>query len=935
MLKSLIPGLFLHAAIVASCVPTDRAAASQSTEVSRYDLIWNTPSLDAHGSMPLGNGEVSVNAWVEPSGDLVFYVAKADSWGEHGRLLKIGKLRVTLDPPLPVEPFVQRLDLENGTMVVQGGQDREAVELRLWVDASAPVVRVEIESAAPRTATAVIERWRTERQAIPRADVSDTFEDRSKPNSLRREVFVDADQLMDGPDDRIGWYHFAQDQSEFADLVHIQGLDEFYAGKPDPLLHRVFGAVVTAPRAARIDAERLFSASSRTHRFDLHVLTEHPSSPRSWLASMERQVRQTESQRLEDARAAHVWWWRQFWQRSWIDVTSTENEPRAIVPVNNHPVRIGVDQAGQNRFIGEFGRVTIVPYGVPPDLLKQWSRQPTEQEIQAAGGVIHVGRGELGHTVPESEHWDFTQGLSIDAWIKPGELPPAGGRIVDKTTPGGSDGWLLDTYPGDSLRFIVGQTIVHADQVLPKGEWSHVAASADARTGQIAIYLNGNRIAGESLDTSDDAFVVSRAYALQRFITACAGRGRYPIKFNGSIFTVPDDSTWGDADYRRWGPGYWWQNTRLPYLSMCASGDFEMMEPLFRMYVDDLSPVHALRSRQYTGHDGLLIPECMYFWGGTFAATYGWTPWNERGEDRLQESPWHKREWVAGLELAWMMLDCYDHTGDQTFLHARLVPFATEVLRFFDEQFETGPDGTLVMEPTQALETWWDTTNPMPEVAGMRAVTARLLAIPEGEVDPAMRAYWIELQSKLPDMPTRTVEGIDMLAPAARFEHKSNVENPELYAVFPFRLVSFEKPNAALGVAALEHRWDRGDFGWRQDDLFMTHLGLAEQARTNLVSRARHKHAGSRFPAFWGPNYDWIPDQDHGGVLMRTLQTMLMQTDGRAIYLLPAWPDGWNASFKLHAPFQTTVTGRVEDGHLTIVEVDPPQRRADIVVRER
>ena len=34
---------------------------------------------------------------------------------------------------------------------------------------------------------------------------------------------------------------------------------------------------------------------------------------------------------------------------------------------------------------------------------------------------------------------------------------------------------------------------------------------------------------------SREAEVVSQGYALQCFITACAGRGAFPIKFNGSI----------------------------------------------------------------------------------------------------------------------------------------------------------------------------------------------------------------------------------------------------------------------------------------------------------------------------------------------------------------------------------------------------------------
>ena len=46
---------------------------------------------------------------------------------------------------------------------------------------------------------------------------------------------------------------------------------------------------------------------------------------------------------------------------------------------------------------------------------------------------------------------------------------------------------------------------------------------------------------------------------------------------------------------------------------------------------------------------------------------FGWTPIEERGDDRIQESGWHKWEWVAGLELTWMMLDHHAHTGVDAF----------------------------------------------------------------------------------------------------------------------------------------------------------------------------------------------------------------------------------------------------------------------------
>ena len=98
------------------------------------------------------------------------------------------------------------------------------------------------------------------------------------------------------------------------------------------------------------------------------------------------------------------------------------------------------------------------------------------------------------------------------------------------------------------------------------------------------------------------------------------------------------------------------------------------------------------------------------------------------------------------------------------------------------------------------------------------------------------------------------------------------------------------------------------------------------------MGRARNKNADSRFPAFWGPNYDWTPDQCHGGVLLKTLQAMLMQTDGRKIYLFPAWPSDWDVDFKMHAPYKTVVEGSMKAGKLVELKVSPESRRKDVDV---
>ena len=922
------------AAIIMIIIATSSALSAHAdpTSPARYDVVWDSPSRDHHGSMPLGNGDIGLNAWVGPAGDLHIYISKTDAWSDNGRLLKVGRVRITLDSPAPLRPFQQTLSLRDATMIVRYGESDDATTVRLWVDANHPTIHVTVESSRERAATASIELWRTEPQELPEAEVSDLLEDRSQPNRLHETVIVEPDTIIEGLTDHVGWFHHNRKSAGPALFARIQGLSEFFADKTDSLLHRTFGAIITAENGERLDDTRLLSPARQHHHFSIYVLTEHPASPQEWLASVDELIRRTEQRDSQERRAEHERWWNAFWERSWIHVSGAEATRPPLVPRNNHVVRIGIDQHGHNAFVGEIGRVTILPHALPAPRIAELARVGHDQPLPDIPEALYQDRPALGTAIDDSAGWSFADGLTIAAWIKPGTLPPGGGRIVDKTTPGASDGMLFDIYPGSSLRLIAGRHIVLKKDVLPEDRWSHVAATIDPDQGRLAIFLNGEPIADQSVETAADALVVSRAYALQRFIDACAGRGRYPIKFNGSIFTVPHEGKFGDADYRRWGPGYWWQNTRLPYLSMCASGDFEMMRPLFRMYAADLLPLHKFRTKRYTGHAGAFIPECMYFWGPTFTATYGWTPFEQRGADKLQESGWHKWEWVSGPELVWMMLDYYEYVEDETFLRGTLLPLAEAVLTFFDKHYDTDERGKLVMHPSQAVETWWDCTNPMPELAGLHAVTGRLLALSENLTTPWQRVFCSELQAKLPKLPTREVDGVKMLAPAEKYAEKRNIENPELYAVFPFRLVSFEKPDARLGIEALRHRWDQGNFGWRQDDLFMAYLGLADEAREYLVGRARNKHGGSRFPAFWGPNYDWIPDQDHGGVLMRTLQAMLMQTDGRKIRLLPAWPQEWDVDFKLHAPYRTVVSGRVRNGSIQELIVEPASRREDIVI---
>ena len=109
--------------------------------VDAFNVAWDSPSANHHGSMPLGNGDITLNAWMTKDGDLHFYIGKTDAWDDNARLLKVGKVRVHFEPnPIVAgQTFRQELKLREGCIEIAAGNAAET-KIRLWVDANHPVV---------------------------------------------------------------------------------------------------------------------------------------------------------------------------------------------------------------------------------------------------------------------------------------------------------------------------------------------------------------------------------------------------------------------------------------------------------------------------------------------------------------------------------------------------------------------------------------------------------------------------------------------------------------------------------------------------------------------------------------------------------------------------------------------------------------------------
>jgi hypothetical protein len=420
---------------------------------------------------------------------------------------------------------------------------------------------------------------------------------------------------------------------------------------------------------------------------------------------------------------------------------------------------------------------------------------------------------------------------------------------------------------------------------------------------------------------------ITRGYILQRFVTACAGRGAYPVKFNGSIFVV-DNPGWKingrvtpmNADFRAWGGQYWFQNTRPMYWPRLMAGDFDLMMPLFRMYRDML-PGNAALVQKYYGHDGAYFQETSPFWGGL--------PFMGPGEQALYTHHY----FTPILELSMMMLDYYAYTGDAGFARQYLLPVATAGLEFFDRHFPRDSAGRLLLDPDNSIEMFWKVHDPAPDIAGLHAVLARMLSLPAALIPEPLKDRWQRLLAILPPIPVDSSAGAARLLPytGPQTARSHNFENPELYAIYPFRLYGLGKPGLDLARHSFDIRKCPQKGCWSQDPIQAAMLGYTGIAKEDVRFALTRKDPDLKFPAFWATGNDYKPDEDNGGNGENGLQEMLMQTVGRKILLLPAWPADWDADFKLHAPYQTVVEGKVRKGRLTDLVVTPAARRADLI----
>lgn len=771
-----------------------------------YNVVWTSPSRDSSESMPCGGGDIGLNVWVE-KGELLCYVQRSGCFDENNEYLKLGRLRIRLEPN-PFDngtSFRQELKLREGYVEVTGSKAGLQATVKVWTEIERSVIHVETDSSQPVEVVAAYENWRQTDKSLPNIGKSarwGCFSWDSYPGEVIR--FRD-DVCFAG--NMVLFYHRNRDDKLLFDyIVRQQGLE----GVRDQLLNtqkgRTFGGLLKGKgfiEAGTSEGEyqktpykgwHLRSKQKeRRHHLELFTHIAQTEGLQQWRDGLDA-VMAEQNASLDSIRRDVQDWWALFWNRSHI--------------------------------------------------------------------VTKQGAGDEG--------------------------------------------------------------------------------------GRKAIWEMG------------------RNYQLFRYQLGCNLRGEYPTKFNGGNFTfdavLVNKLQNHGPDFRAWGGGsFTAQNQRLVHWPVLKAGDADLLLPQFEFYRRAL-PAAVARVKTYWGHEGCLFTEQMESFGLPLASAWGFAePGSKRA--RGQEIPFGDARadamrgyanvvehgvqannavsyhWESQLEFSYMMLESHRFHGTDIRPYLSLIK---KSVKFFDEHYKAreqirsgrplDADGRLVFYPSTSCESYRGAHNPVDLIAGLDACLESLLGLDGTMVSLEDRNYYSEYRKRLPVYTYTEVNGDRIIQPAKSWKRYQNKECPQFYPLFPFDRFVLGRDD----MAVFRNTWKHGTFpkdvvmSWHQDGIFFARMGMVPEAAD--FNRRKLESSRRRFPTFWGPGCDWVPDHNWGGSGMIGLQEMLMQTPGRRIIMLPAWPATWDCDFKLHAPYKTVVEGRVRSGRLEGVIVTPEERRADVEI---
>ncbi|MCD8138141.1 MAG: DUF5703 domain-containing protein [Parabacteroides gordonii] len=225
-----------------------KTEATVKSKLKQYNVVWEEQSVGSKESMPLsGCNGYGANVWME-EGTLFLYLASNNSYDENGNLLKLGGVRVQMEPNLfdPASGFRQELDLYNSRITLSGKDKKgQTASYTLWIDPVYNEVHLEANSSVPTKIMASFITWR-DWDAVVNQD-----------NWNRQGAETTKADLVETAGDKLVWYHRNQESDVLDKMLEKQNFTAYKDLIPDITRNRISGGLITG-KDLKYTGERTF-----------------------------------------------------------------------------------------------------------------------------------------------------------------------------------------------------------------------------------------------------------------------------------------------------------------------------------------------------------------------------------------------------------------------------------------------------------------------------------------------------------------------------------------------------------------------------------------------------------------------------------------------------------------------------------------------------
>ncbi len=424
---------------------------------------------------------------------------------------------------------------------------------------------------------------------------------------------------------------------------------------------------------------------------------------------------------------------------------------------------------------------------------------------------------------------------------------------------------------------------------------------------------------------------IENIYYLRRYLMASSSRGKYPVVFNGGLWT------W-NHDVRNWVTPHHW-NTQQQYWGLAAQNDCELMLPYLNTYFR-LMPAAEKHAEKRGAKNAVLWSEPHDFFGSM-------TFWN-RGDMLNNFTP--------ASQIAGFFWEYFQFTDDKEFLAEKGYPFLKKAAEFYVQTLKWDDEkNEYYIFPSQPYESprSHDLKNPISDrnmiISTMNACikAAEILTTDKQKIKE-----WQHIIDHLWAIPFREEPGIGEVMQLAYYPDGSLYPSPEedgewtnhfsanTSLVFPANIIGIDQRGSREFIAASNvvknHSPARNAIS--PDPIVAARLGLGDvvlDRMTNGIRRLQHFPQGLFYnidhwynlslymdsvqQADISTQRDYIYDErthypkghpakpfiqcglEPLSIFSASVNEILLQSNEGKIRVFPAVPEGWTPAFKLRA----------------------------------